>query len=293
MRRFLSILVALAVGLALVAAGAGAAPAPSPPPVPADDGLVVVIIPVDNMPVAAAAEQVRLLLSPRGVVVPDERTSRLVIKDTPERIERVRAHLKGADAALPMVSLTVDYGVSNSSGITQVGASGGVVVNSGGSGGGAVVITARNDQGTMSDSGVMKLTTMSGSEAVLSVGEQIPLVATQFFFDYAHRIGLIGTVVGYQDVSTGFGVVPRVLSNDEVVLRIYPRVAYASPAGPGVIRYFGAATEVRVRNGDTVTIAASSQDSSGLFTRILSTGRYSASNSGTIRVTPRIRKSPY
>lgn len=228
----------------------------------AETGMVTVIIAVDHMPVEAAAAQARLLLSPGGVALPDERTGRLIVKDFPANVERIRALLKQTDVPQPMVRLAVDYGLQErSSGVIR--------------------------GGTADVQGEMTITTVSGSEAVIRVGEQVPLPVAQFFFDVAGRIGLIESGVIFQDVSTGFGVVPRVVGGDEVVLRIYPWVSYRSPRGPGVLRFMEAAAEVRTASGQPVALAASTRDEHALFLHILSTRH---TTSGTIHITPTVVK---
>jgi len=239
--------------------------------------MVIVVLPVNNQSVEAAAAQARLGLSPQGTVLTDERTSRIIVKDYPANIEQVKALLKRTDVAMPMVSLAVDYGMSDSSnggtfGVTPQGV---VVLN------GSSATSAR---------GEMKVVTMSGSEAVLAVGEQVPIPVAQFFFGQAAELGLIPVGVVFQDVTTGFGVVPRVVGADEIVLQVYPRVAYRSAQGDGVIRFMQSASTVRARNGQTVVLATPSRDDRGLSRQIFATGRWSSSSEGSIRVTPTVMR---
>jgi type II secretory pathway component GspD/PulD (secretin) len=257
-----------------------------PAPIPAENGMVVVQIPVDNMAVADAVAQARLLTSPSGVVIGDERLHRLVIKDRPENIERIRAHLARADVALPMVRLAVDFDASSRDSATRVGVDGAAVVN------GRVYARGSASAGSArtTTQGTMSVVTMSGSEGVITVGENVPYPLWSYFFDAGVRLGYVAPTVVFGEVSTGFGVVPRVVGTDEVVLRVYPRVAYQSAAGPGVLRFVEAGSEVRVRSGQSVRIGGGSSDTQGSFARILATGGFSSSQGGGFTVTPTIMR---
>lgn len=279
--------------LSLLAASAAlAAPAVTtqemPDPIPAENGMLVVSIPVQNMPIETAVQQARLFASPGGVVMGDDRLHRLVVKDRPENIEKMKAHLQHADVALPMVRMAVSFDTTAADRQSEVGVGAVVVDNRVYASG-----TASSHRGGASGQATMSVLTMSGSEGVIRVGENIAFPLIGFFHDHALRRGYLARGVVFQSVSTGFGVVPIVVGNDEIRLRIYPWVSYQSPSGPGVIRYMDAATEIRARNGQSVEVAASSSDTGGVFGRILSTGSYSSSHSGRFVITPSIARDPY
>lgn len=268
---------------------------PMPSPIPAENGMVVVSIPVDNMDVQAAVQQAKLFASPGGVVMGDDRIHRIIVKDFPANIERMRAHLGHVDIALPMVAMQVSFNTHYRERNTQIGVTGnaGVVTVNGRRTTGVVTATgtAYDSRSNDSNSGTMSVVTMSGSEGVISVGENIPLPQYTFFQSYAVDRGYLPSNVILQNVSTGFGVVPTVLGGDEIMLKVYPRISYLSPTGNNVIRFMEAATEVRAHSGQSIQIAASSSDSSGVFGRILTSGSFSGGQSGSITVTPTIMPS--
>lgn len=305
--RTISLLIAICVTLMASALGAPATQA-SPAPIPAENGMVVETIPVNDMPIDAAVQQARLLTSPGGVVLGDDRIHRIIVKDLPENIEKIRAHLGHVDIALPMVRLQISFDArardrNRQMGIT--GVNGGAVVSEPGyracqsthptavHGAATITGTAYDNRGGVTDQGDMSVVTMSGSEGVISVGENVPIACFAFFRDYALSRGYIASTVVFQNVSTGFGVVPTVLGGDEIKLKVYPRLSYQSPLGPDVIRFMEAATEVRAHNGQSVQIAASSDDTQGVFGRILSSGSFSSVQSGSFVVTPTVMRDPY
>lgn len=255
-------------------------------PVVAPDGLVVESIPVDNMDLESAAQQVRLLLSPQGVVIIDARTRRLVVKETRENLDRIRQYLKGNDRAMPMVSLRLAFAERSSSSGSQAGVGPVVVTNKRVD----AVVTANAGSASTALDSQMSLMVASGGEGVLSVSEQVPFTSLQFFHQWALARGFIGTGVIFQQVGAGFGVSPRVLANGDIMVRVYPRLSYFSPQGNGVIRAMEAATEVRLAPGQTLAISTVQSDREGVARQILAAGRFRDLQSGTILVSARIVK---
>ena len=253
-------------------------------PVMAPDGLLVESLPVDTMDLESAAQQVRLLLSPQGVVMVDARTRRLVVKETRENLDRIRRYLQGNDRAMPMVSLRVTFAERRQSSESQAGVGPVVVTNRRVD---AVVTANAGSTSTATDS-QMSLMVVSGGEGVLSVSEEVPFTALQFFHQWALARGFVGPGVVFQQVGAGFGVSPRVLANGDIMVKVYPRLSYFSPQGNGVIRAMEAATEIRLVPDQTVAISTVQSDREGVARQILAAGRFRETQSGTIFISGRI-----
>lgn len=249
----------------------------------AGQALELRIFQVNHRPALATVEPVRLLLSPAGRVVPDERTQTLLVKDTPEVLSQVQALLERIDVPLPQVRITVAF--------QGAAAAGGLV---GGAawdpGTGQVAVGGSASHGAASTSGSQHLLVMSGEEARLVVGRD--LVHVQPYWTWAHQYGLIPPGLVIQQVTTGFVVQPRV-AGEAITLTLTPWFSYQGPSGPGDVRFSEASTVVQLRDGETVQLGASSasgEASRGLFGLILGGGSSASSESASMTVRARIQR---
>lgn len=247
-------------------------------------GVELRVFQLNNRPALATVEPVRLVLSPSGQVVPDERTETLLVKDTPEALARVEALLQRIDVPAPQVRVTVAF----QGAATNRGVQGGAAWNPNN---GQVVAGGGAYSNSGSTSGSQNLLVMSGEEARIVVGRD--LVQVQPYWTWANQYGLVPPGVIFRQVTTGFVVEPRVGGNEAITLTLTPWFSYDGPGGVGDVRFTEAATSVQLRDGDTVNIGSSSasgDSARGVFGLILGGGVGTSSESGSMTVSAKIQK---
>ena len=235
------------------------------------------IFQLNNRPAAATVEIVRQVLTPSGTVFPEERLNKLIVKDSPEALERVGKLLEEIDQPAPQVRIHVNStAAAESSGLqagVAVGARGRVIGVAGNA------QAANDSQNVRSD---QNLLIMSGETGRIMVARDI--VAVQPYLNFVQGLGLVPPGVIFQQVSTGFSVSPTVVG-DVVRMRITPWMSYAGPRGLGQIEILESSTTVSVKSGDSVQIASSmgrNTREGNAFGLILGGNAQSAANAGQI-----------
>ena len=104
-----------------------------------------------------------------------------------------------------------------------------------------------------------RLQTLEGQPAFIQAGESVPVAGSRTLIT-----GPGGTAVQesveYQDVTTGFQIVARLIGEDGVVLEIAPHTASLSPEGGGRITVQQAHTRVRGRLGEWIPLGATQRN---------------------------------
>lgn len=215
------------------------------------------IFQLSNRPAAATVEMVRQVLNPTGTVLAEERLNKLIVKDTPDALQRVADLLQQIDQPAPQVRITVDFagggpGSGYNAGLAaaQAGPNNSVGVR-----GNAALYNTSN-----SVTASQNLLVMSGEKGRILVGRDI--VAVQPYWAYANNLGLVPPGLLFQTVSTGFAVEPMVIG-DNIRLKVIPWISYQSPNGPGQLEFAESATTLNVRNGDTVMLSSGTQTRTG------------------------------
>lgn len=224
------------------------------------------IFQLNNRPAAGTVEMVRQVLNPTGTVLAEERLNKLIVKDTPDALQRVASLLEQIDQPAPQVRIQVNF----SGGGPSSGYSAGVGAGTGGRVAGTAGVYNTDSSVTASQN----LLVMSGEKGRIMVGQDI--VSVQPYWAYANNLGLVPPGLLFQTVSTGFQVEPIVVG-DNIRLKVTPWISYQSPNGPGQLEFADSASTLNVKNGDTVML------SSGTQTRSASSSGVSGQGRGTPR----------
>lgn len=236
---------------------------------------------VVNVPASDMERLVRIFLSKDGMTVSDDRTFTLIVKDYPSVLQRIEAFIRQQDVPQPHVSLSVQFNDATSQSMSGWGLNVAGVNNSW-----RVGAWGDSTSQSASASGTMKLVTMSGTWAEITVGENIPY--PQWFFSYAMNSGLITVIPAYTQVSTGFAVCPLIRGGSEIEITVAPQISYYSDGQRGIIRYTNASATLRVGNGQTAVFASGSGEQSTVIQRIFGSSRISQSQSTMMTITPLI-----
>ena len=102
------------------------------------------------------------------------------------------------------------------------------------------------------------LMTASGREAVLRVGERVPYI--EWISEYTWRGGYVTQRVNWQDVGAYLVVQPTILDGELIHIRLIPELRGYAEDAPERLRFAELATEVYVRNGQTVALGGLERD---------------------------------
>lgn len=211
-------------------------------PSPAADGLVVETYDVGLMNLRTAASVVRPLLSVEGRVVEDERTRRLIVVDRPDVQRAVAAALRRVVTAARNVRILVATTWTADSG--QAGGSVRLGRRPGAS------VGARESRATVRAH--QQLLVLSGAEGEIRVAEEIPYA--EWLFTWGAGRGLWARGVAWRDVATSLVVVPTVLTDGRIHLRITPQLEYRVAEDRERVAVHQLSTEVVVDAGEEVSL---------------------------------------
>jgi type II secretory pathway component HofQ len=123
---------------------------------------------------------------------------------------------------------------------------------------------------------------LEGSPSFISVGSSVPVATTT-----RGPGGTVTTTTGFQQIDTGFQVVPRV-AGDRVFLDILPQRATPGGFGPGSANVQRIATTVSGRLGEWIPLGGVAVESSAQTAGIASRG--STSSAATSGVWVRVEE---
>jgi len=96
-----------------------------------------------------------------------------------------------------------------------------------------------------------------GGESILTVATRVPQQQIVFYRDWATGLGYLARNIVFQDVGTSLKVSARVLPDNQVLVRLTPRISYFSHERAGVVDFTEAQTELIVANGQPLSIGGS------------------------------------
>lgn len=108
-----------------------------------------------------------------------------------------------------------------------------------------------------------------GGESILSVATRVPYEQILFYRDYATGTGYITRTLVFDEVGTSLRVSAAVLPDNQVRVRLTPRISYFSPDRSGAIDFTEASTELIVPNGQPVSFGGSTTKVHEVTRRIL------------------------
>jgi hypothetical protein len=119
-------------------------------------------------------------------------------------------------------------------------------------------LTAGDRQTTVQRSSGIFTLVLDGGESILSVATRVPQNQVNFYRDYASSIGYINRQIIFSEVGTSVRVSASALAEDQIRVRLTPRISYFSAERSGAIDLTEATTELVVPNGQPVSLGGSS-----------------------------------
>ncbi len=249
-----------------------------------------VVYPVVFGDIDALETYARTVVAEDGHVVPDAGGRRLIIVTTDEKHGQLNDVLGQTDARAGNVRIEVRFretGTERDTGIGVRGA-GEVVLGPGGTEG-TVVLRPELRHTVTDTAGDTRQIIMaaSGREAVLRVGERVPYI--DWIMDYGWHGGYIRSRVEWQEVGSFLVVTPTILPDGSTVhVRLTPELRGRVDGHPHHTRFTGLATEVTVRDGNTLRIGGSAEDQEFYSRFLIGIDRSGVRRSLDIELTPQI-----
>jgi Bacterial type II and III secretion system protein len=112
--------------------------------------------------------------------------------------------------------------------------------------------TAADRQTTVERSSGIFTLVRDGGESILSVATRVPTSEAVYYYNYAAGAGYIERRVIFDDVGTSLRVSVTVLPDEQIRVRLTPRISYFSAQRAGAIDLTEATTELVVPNNQPV-----------------------------------------
>src|SRR5262245_1432617 len=96
-----------------------------------------------------------------------------------------------------------------------------------------------------------------GGESILSVATQVPYGETAYYYNYALGNGYIQRQIVFTNVGTSLRVNAGILPDNQIRVRLTPRISYFSAERSGAIDFTEATTELIVPSGQPVSLGSS------------------------------------
>ena len=198
------------------------------------------VIPLRHATVEQVLPVLQPLLAPGGVLTGQR--NQLIVRTSPANLAEIRRALEALD--VPVRKLVISVRHEDSADASLGSASVGGAVSSRG----AIVSGHAVDTRSLSDSRVdQRIQVLEGGRASIGEGGTRPLQT---------RDGVV-----FQDIRTGFDVVPR-LAGDEVILEVSPQRQRAG-AAPGQVEGISGTTTIRARLGQWVELGGTARSAAG------------------------------
>lgn len=241
------------------------------------------IIPVCNIKASEALIMVEKYVSPQGAIFADDRTNRIFIKDNKENIEKIKNMLKLIDVKVPHVKIEVKF---NGVDIRSIKGIDTTIYSTPDKT--KVFVDAIDTSNETSINSTFSIMTMSGSPAWLIYNESTPITYVQWFYDYALNYGYINSGIMFENVSSGFFVIPYARGNNYIALDIVPAISYRSKGNSYNINFIEAKTTTGLYSGQTINIGLISSQKSDLCRKILGSINIGENSNFTITLTAKI-----
>lgn len=241
--------------------------------------LETAVVPVKYGTAKDMIKSIRAVISQRGTIDTDDRTNSLVIRDTPEHIEKVKALAQTLDKETDQIKISAQLLEVESGALTELGINWSLISRNSAQlldgdkseaafkqitdkvGDPTANYTFATVQGDFDIEGAVsalvssnkgkiiahpEITTVDNSEAFIQMGQRIPIKQ----FDESGNV-----VITFEEVGTILRVTPHITSEDRILMKLKPeRSSYTYDANGVIINTNNAETNVVVENGQTAVI---------------------------------------
>ena len=150
-------------------------------------------------------------------------------------------------------------------------------------------VTGGDRQTTVQHSTGIFTLVQDGGESILSVATQVPYSQTAYYHNYAVGSGYIQRQIVFTNVGTSLRVNAGVLPDNQIRVRLTPRISYFSAERSGAIDFTEATTELIVPSGQPVSLGGSTTNMHEVTRQILGYRDRSASSETNLVLTATIQ----
>ena len=118
-------------------------------------------------------------------------------------------------------------------------------------------VTAGDRQTTVQRSTGIFTLVQDGGESVLSVATKVPYSEAAYYYNYAAGNGYLQRNIVFTDVGTSLRVSASLLADNQIRVRLTPRISYFAAERSGAIDFTEATTELIVPSGQPVSMGGS------------------------------------
>ena len=234
-----------------------------------------VVIPVHYRTASEVLPIVKGILSPGGKVTFAASVHSLVITDTAESIQRVRAFLQTFDTAPQQVRIRLRFNEKAASKERSIEGRGRASGN-----GWSISVGKKTEDGidievddrkeNKQQTSEYVLVTTSGTPAFILTGTDVPY--RQRWIDFCRRYAVCTDTIEYRRIDTGMEILPMIVGN-RANIEITPRISRVQEGDPeGVIRFTRASTRLSIPLGQWVDIGGTNQAGNEVLSAILKRG---------------------
>ena len=144
-------------------------------------------------------------------------------------------------------------------------------------------VTAGDRQTTVQRSTGIFTLVQDGGESILSVATTVPHNQVAYYYNYAAGGGYIQRQLIFTDVGTSLRVSASLLPDNQIRVRLTPRISYFSAERSGAIDFTEATTELIVPSGQPVSLGGSTNNMHEITRQMLGyRGRSSSSETNLV-----------
>ena len=130
-------------------------------------------------------------------------------------------------------------------------------------------VTAGDRRTTVQRSTGIFTLVQDGGESILSVATNVPYNQAAYYYNYAAGSGYIQKQIVFTEVGTSLRVSASVLPDNQIRVRLTPRISYFSAERSGAIDFTEATTELIVPSGQPVSLGGSTTNMHEVTRQIL------------------------
>jgi len=124
-----------------------------------------------------------------------------------------------------------------------------------------------------------------GGESILSVATQVPYNQVAYYRNYATGGGYIQSQIVFTQVGTSLRVNASALPDNQIRVRLTPRISYFSAERSGAIDFTEATTELIVPSGQPVSLGGSTTRMHEITRRVLGYAERASTNESNLVLT--------
>lgn len=128
-----------------------------------------------------------------------------------------------------------------------------------------------------------------GGESILTVATRVPERQIVIYRDWASGLGYLTRDIVFREVGTSLKISAQILPDNQMLLRLTPRISYFSHERPGIIDFTEAQTELIVANGQPVSLGGSTTKMHEVTRQILGFADRASSSETSLVVTATIQ----